>query len=424
MRRGARTVLAGVVAGLLSAALFVVDAPHAGAEGLLGYDMSADARGVQVFTVIPDQRIQPELDIPQASTTQQSGTGYALASSAWPGATVANGGTLLGLLVPGFPPEIAALLVDPVRAEARTGQDPPTTTYDVPGMTMRSRADNTSAESEAGAQGLSLLPGAAEKLTTSSSTRATDSAAVATARSVVQNLNVAGVLQIDQVVSTAKATSDGTTGSGEAHTSIAGATVMGQGVTIDEKGLHFGSTNQPLDAALQKVAKQALASAGISVTLGPATKEINGAAAVLSANSLIITVTQQGYSVGFVLGGARAASAASSSDDAVGDLVGGADTGVLGDNSNLDYALTGGPDLTALGGLGDTSGGGRRTPGPAVSLPTTAAAATGKPVSAAALVLGALAALLLAVGMRRLNTAVLADPTAEIACTLPGEDGA
>jgi hypothetical protein len=29
---------------------------------------------------------------------------------------------------------------------------------------------------------------------------------------------------------------------------------------------------------------------------------------------------------------------------------------------------------------------------------------------------------LFAVGMRRLNTAVLADPTAGIACTLPGED--
>jgi hypothetical protein len=38
------------------------------------------------------------------------------------------------------------------------------------------------------------------------------------------------------------------------------------------------------------------------------------------------------------------------------------------------------------------------------------------------MVLGVLAALFFAVGMRRLNTAVLADPTATIACTLPGED--
>src|SRR5689334_3378014 len=124
MRRGLRLIGAGIAAAVLSVGGFVVDAPSAGAEGLLGYDMSADARGTNVFWVIPDSALQPELDIPQASATQQSGTGYGLASAAWPGPIVANGGTLLGVLVPGFPPEVAALLVYPVRAEARTGQDP------------------------------------------------------------------------------------------------------------------------------------------------------------------------------------------------------------------------------------------------------------------------------------------------------------
>src|SRR5690349_12754230 len=173
MRRGLGTLLVGVAAAALSAATFVVEAPSASADGLLGYDMSADAKGVNIFMVIPDSALQPELNIPQASATQQSGTGYGLASSAWPGAIVANGGTLLGVLVPGFPPEVAALLVYPVRAEARTGQDPPTTSYDVPGLTMRSRADDTSSEAEAGAQGTSVLPGKFGAMRATASTRAT-----------------------------------------------------------------------------------------------------------------------------------------------------------------------------------------------------------------------------------------------------------
>ncbi|MEY2419919.1 MAG: hypothetical protein QOG90_2599 [Actinomycetota bacterium] len=424
MRRGFVTVAAGAVAAVLSAGVFVVDAPRAGADGLLGYDLSSDARGVQVFTDIPDQRVEPEFDLPQASTTLQSGTGYALASNLWPGAGVANGGTLLPLLIPGFPQEVANRLAYPVRAEARTGQDPPVTTYDLPGTTMRARADGQSAEGDAGAQGVSLLPGAFGTITTSASSRATSNAAVSTARSVVHNLNVAGVLEIDQVVSTAKATSDGTKASGEQHTIISGATVAGQGVTIDENGLHFGSSNQPVDAVVQQIAKQALDAAGIKVTVGPATHEITGAGAVVGANSVVITLTQNGYTLGLVLGGARATAVASGGDEEIlGDVGGGTGAEVLGDSSGggFDGLTGGGSDLSGLGTLpnNDGNGGGR---GPAVDLTPKTVAATGKPVSRAALILGVLATLLLSVGMRRLFTSVIADPTATIACTLPGEE--
>ena len=424
MKRGVVTVVAGAFAALSNVGVFVADAPRAGADNLLGYDLSADGRGVQLFTVIPEQRVQPEFDVPQASTTLQSGTGYALASNAWPGATVANGGTLLGLLIPGFPPEVAAKLVYPVRAEARTGQDPPTTTYDLPGMTMRARADGDSAEADAGAQGLSVIPGAFGTVTTSAASRAGANSVVSTARSVVHNLNLADVLKIDQIVSTAKATSDGANGSGEERTTITGATVMGQGVTIDEKGLHFGSTNTPIDAVVQQVAKQALDAAGIKVFVGPVTHEIKGASAVVGANSVVITMTQQGYTLGLTLGGARATAVASGGDESiigdVGDGVGGTD--VLGgtDVGGFD-GLTGGSDFGGLGTVPDASGSGGGGRGPTVDLAPTTAAATGKPLPLAAVLLGALGALMVGVGMRRLLTAVVADPSAEIACTLPGE---
>jgi hypothetical protein len=422
MTRGLRLVVAGAAAAVLSLGTFAVDAPSAGAEGLLGYDMSADARGAQTFFLIPDSALQPELNIPQASAQQQSGTGYALASSAWPGAIVANGGTLLGILIPGFPPEVAALLVYPVRAEARTGQDPPTTTYDVPGLTMRSRADDTSSEAEARASGISVLPGSFGAISTRASTRATATAAVSTARSEVENLDVAGVLKIDNIVSTARATSDGAKGTGTAGTVITGATVMGQGVTIDENGLHFGETNTPVDAVFQQVAKQALDSAGIKVTLGPATSELKGASAVVGANSLIITLTQNGFTLGFTLGGARAASVASS-EDVLDDLLD-VDTDVLGDDFSGD--LTGDLGFGDLGGLTDGSVGvgddTETSDGSGIDL-TPAAAATGRPLSRSAMVLGALAAFLVGIGLRRLNTAVLADPTMAMACKLPGQDG-
>ena len=422
MKRGLGTLLVGIAAGALSVATFVVDAPAAGADGLLGYDMTADARGVNIFTVIPDQQVQPEMNIPQAMATQQSGTGYALASSAWPGAIIANGGTLLGLLVPGFPPEVAALLVYPVRAEARTGQDPPTTTYGVPGLTMRSRADETSAESEASTVGVSVLPGAFGTIRTTASTKATANAAVSTSRSEIQNLDLAGVLKIQHIVSTAKATSDGTKATGTANTVITGATVMGQGVTIDETGLHFGSTNSPVDAVVQQVAKQALDSAGIKITVGPATRELQGASSVAGAQSIVITLTQNGYTLGFALGGARAASVASGGD-AVDDLLSGP-TDVLGDLS--DSALPTGLGAGDLGGFDSpvfsaSDNGGSGASGPTLDATPTVATAAGRPLSHAAMFFGALAALLLGVGMRRLNAAVLADPTAAIACKLPGE---
>jgi hypothetical protein len=165
-----------------------------------------------------------------------------------------------------------------------------------------------------------------------------------------------------------------------------------------------------------------LDSAGIKVTVGPATHEVKGASAVVGAQSIVITLTQNGYTLGFALGGARAASVASTGD-ALGDII---DVGsdVLGDATGVIGGDTsGGLGLGDLGGFGDvvtnTGGGGSRGTGESVDLSPMAAAASGKPLSRAAIVLGALAALLIGAGMRRLNTAVLADQT--VACTLPGQ---
>jgi hypothetical protein len=147
---------------------------------------------------------------------------------------------------------------------------------------------------------------------------------------------------------------------------------------------------------------------------------VNGASAVVGAQSIVITLTQTGYTLGFALGGARAASAASSGDAAndllgdVTDVLGGITDGALPDG--LGFGDVAGFDNPAFSEIDNGS-----SNGPTLDV-TPTAAATGRPLSHAAMVLGALAALLVGAGLRRLNTAVLADPIGGLACKLPGDD--
>jgi hypothetical protein len=145
----------------------------------------------------------------------------------------------------------------------------------------------------------------------------------------------------------------------------------------------------------------------------------------VGAQSLVITLTQNGYTLGFAFGGARAASVASGGD-AVDDLLDGG-TDVLGDVS--DIAVPDGLGFDDLGGLGadgfnglTSTGNGDGGAGPTLDVTPVAAAATGRPLSRAAVILGALAALLFGFGLRRLNTTVLADPPGGLACKLPGDE--
>ncbi len=245
-------LLAGLVAAGASVAAFV---HPAGADELLGYDMSADARGLQIFTLIPDQQVQPELNIPQASVIMQSGTGYGLASAAWPGAIIANGGSLSGSWSRASRRKsrhFSSTRCGPRRAPART-RPPPCSKHR--GSRCVRAPTTTSAEAEAAAQGLRGLPGVFGAASTTSRAVATDSGATSTARSVIHNLNIGGVLKIDQIVSTATAKSDGITGSGSAKTVITGATVMAWASPSTRPACTSASTNQPIDAIVNQLTK-------------------------------------------------------------------------------------------------------------------------------------------------------------------------
>jgi hypothetical protein len=89
------------------------------------------------------------------------------------------------------------------------------------------------------------------------------SALVLTTQAVLKGVDIGGLLHIDQIVSTATAKIDGRkVGTSTANTTVSGATVAGQGVTIDSTGIHLanqsdnGLVKKTVNSALAKLASQ------------------------------------------------------------------------------------------------------------------------------------------------------------------------
>ena len=88
---------------------------------------------------------------------------------------------------------------------------------------------------------------------------------VVTAESVVKGIDIGGQLHIDQIRSVATAKIDGAKiGTASADTTVSGATVAGQGVTIDSTGIHAGPggddglLKKTLNSALENLAGQGI----------------------------------------------------------------------------------------------------------------------------------------------------------------------
>lgn len=93
------------------------------------------------------------------------------------------------------------------------------------------------------------------------------SSLVVTAESVLKGVDIGGQLHIDEIRSTATGKIDGShVGTASAVTTVSGATLAGQGVTIDSTGIHAGGQgdNGQVSQAINSAAK-ALADQGISL---------------------------------------------------------------------------------------------------------------------------------------------------------------
>jgi hypothetical protein len=331
---------------------------------------------------------------------------------------VANGGTLLAVVVPNAPKETSQLNY-PVRAESRTGDDPATKTFDAPGASLRSTSLPTLVESDAHVQSAnSGLLGLGE-VSALARTSSTDQGALSEATSSTQNISIAGVLKIQSITSMATAKSTGDIGTGDAKTVVSGVTVAGQPATIDEGGLHLADQQgTPIGAVGNQVADQALKASGITVTVTKPEKAVQGANVATKAGVVVINYKTDSGPFTVTFGGA---SAGAQSAPGLGDLFGdlGGDLGAGTDAAAVDSS-TG-----SLGDLGTSPVDAGTAPiaggnGPVALGPVQNAASSGKPVKPGAILLGVLAAGLLAVGMRRLGDNVLTEQAGST-CPLDGE---
>jgi hypothetical protein len=290
-------------------------------SGLSSFSLAANAPAVQVRQVDTAQcGGEPaatggcEGVVPEAVSTLRNGpVGYALSSVVWPGTLAGNLGSLLIVAGNGQVPEDAKQLNSPVRAEARTGGDgKPVVNESYPGtvMTAQATASRVSAKAVAG-QDTVLPVGTAGKAEGSTATFLEGATtAVSEARSHVSDLSIAGIVTIESVTSTARATTDGTRADATGSTVTQGVEIAGVPVVIDGEGVSVAGQGAG-SAAATAVVNSAISAAGMTIAVGEPQRVVEGATASYTAGSLVFAWTQQpGVESTVVLGGARVSATA------------------------------------------------------------------------------------------------------------------
>jgi hypothetical protein len=275
------------------AALFVPvsaqEAPPAGdAGGVGGYSLSATAAASrQIFR--PENNIVPaenllDLSIPYSVAQLSQGSGRAVGSTVWPGDTLATACRA----EPSIPcyPFFAESFYPQGPADAKAAQE-------IPGTTMAAHSE----EQESVGKGEVTPAGASGELigaATSSST-ASIKTGLAVAESVSRASDIilgAGAIRIESVVSTAKATSDGTTADAVGSTKVEGFTIAGFPVAVTTEGVSIaGQVNvpNPLGQVIDPV-NAALEALGAKITLSNPIVTKEGGAADVIAGGLIISL--------------------------------------------------------------------------------------------------------------------------------------
>ena len=278
-RRWPWLVLAAVGLANVGLGVYGTAGAQEGGTTILGLDAVATSDGIGSTFGDPEAQPYPVAagQIAHTTATLSTGpTGYALASTAWPGPLVANAGSLAVLL--GGPPE-ASEANYAGRAEAfSTGPNE----AELPGM--RARAEGAVAEATAGAQDVEGQPGAAtgEVQTISRSTYEAD-VLHATSSCTASDIGFAeGAVAIGSVRTEADASSDGTTGTAAGRTVVSGLTVGGQPAEVDENGVRF------VDPIVAPVGEQILVNFGIEMFVAEPRTEQDGADASYQASPLVV----------------------------------------------------------------------------------------------------------------------------------------
>jgi hypothetical protein len=271
-----------------------------GPNELPGFNMGAMANAAQWAFNSPSLGIPAEptgeFDVAHTEVTLKSGpVAYALGSVAWPGQVAAALPSFLqGQIENGsggqfqFPVPIPNY---PIRAESFYPQGPTRANSQAGTIVMDSSAQAASSEAAASINTFGVT--SVVKVGSHSSMAANGfdaEGAVSMVRSAANDISAAGgILQIDSVVSTITARSDGDKGTVAGTTTVLGATVQGHGVVIDSSGVHVEGQGTGTAAAQQAV-NAALKNAGVSVELAAPVDEKSGAAASRTLPGLVIKV--------------------------------------------------------------------------------------------------------------------------------------
>jgi hypothetical protein len=434
--------LAYLVVGLLLAGVFGVRIASAKADTTFGsYSAIASAPGIEGTEDEPSAQAHPEGqgDVPYStSILSNGGVGYGLSSVAWPGAYGGNAGSLILVALPsqagpvpvpdavkGAVETVSPALQYPIRAEARAGSTPDASYSQIPGTTLTAHADTNNVQSVADVQG-AQQPGVATygNIHSDSSSTLDGNSVKALANSTVQNINLGGVIKIQSLISTATATTDGTTPSANGATLVKGLTVAGQSASIDQSGLHIGSSTQPVNAVVSQAANQALDKLGMKVYVSQPLTEKDGGNITYQASSVVITwipPSDPSNNVIIVtLGGARVSVAAGAGFDQAAQTTPDAGTAVTpsdtggGDASALGTSAVSG-DTGALGSSGVPASAGTAigsTGGNAQNLGGVNIAKTFGGIGAGWLLAGLVGALLIGFGASRLIADLVDKPPA------------
>lgn len=276
-RRLAAGTLLGLVAGLAAGATTgVARAEEPPPATLGGYQGTAASSGIYGFYT--PQGALPlgalvEVGAPDALATISTGPAtFARASALDPGDVMANPDAALTLAMPGW--QQGTIPPYPYRVSAGSGfGEPVAESSPAPGLNARAEAKpdgSTARATMPRAEGAAIATfGSLSSLAT---TKTDDATVTVHVRTEVTGFELLGLLRIDSIVTDLTATSDGGAPKLTGGTTISGASLAGQAVTIDAKGIHQGGqTSGP--AVTTDALNQLLANAGITVTLASPVKQ-------------------------------------------------------------------------------------------------------------------------------------------------------
>jgi hypothetical protein len=165
-------------------------------------------------------------------------------------------------------------------------------------MTAHATTTDTSAASSVdGASTLATTTGAARSTSAARIVSASD--AVVEGATSIRDVTVAGVVHVGSVVSSARATTDGSHADAEGTTTVTGLSVAGQAVSIDEHGITVAGTSMPAGAALDAV-EAALAQAQVTLTLSRPVRIVAAGRVEYATGALIVSTPLGVLSLGGV----------------------------------------------------------------------------------------------------------------------------